>query len=201
MRSTEADRTEWAAGLLLVAERGLSGRVVLRFGGASKEKPGISDGFHGLDLTVGEAPREGTGFLDGADPDLLLIEEEDLFRVAEAPGMFDGTDGRRVGVDDLDVGREAGTVERDAGTVDRDGGIVGRDVGVEDLAAERVGIEDLAVERVGVEDLDGPHDGAEGLAVVLDGVDDLEGTVDLEDTEEIVDRVDANELEGLDNKE
>lgn len=190
-RSLEAARIEGAAGLPLVAERGLSGRLVLRFGGASKEKPGISDGFHGLDLTVGDAPREGTGFLDGADPDLLLSEEEDLFRVAEAPGTLDGVDGRRVGVDDLDVGRDRGTVGRDAGTADRDGGTVGRDVGVEDLA----------VDLDGVEDLDGLDDRAEGLALVLDGVDDLERTADLEDTAEVVDPADINELEGLGDKE
>lgn len=48
-----------APGLPRVAEAGLSGNVVLRLGGASSEKPGISEGFQGLDLTVGEAPREG----------------------------------------------------------------------------------------------------------------------------------------------
>lgn len=48
-----------APGLPRVADVGLSGSDVLRFGGASREKPGISDGFHGLDLTVGELPLEG----------------------------------------------------------------------------------------------------------------------------------------------
>lgn len=53
--STEEERAEFVApGLPLVAERGLSGRVVLKFGGASSENPGISKGFHDLDLTVGE---------------------------------------------------------------------------------------------------------------------------------------------------
>lgn len=47
---------------LPLAETGLSDKVVLRFGGASKEKPGISGGFCGLDdftVGAGEVPREG----------------------------------------------------------------------------------------------------------------------------------------------
>lgn len=52
--STEEERELGAPGLPLVAERGLSGRVVLKFGGASRENPGISEGFHDLDFTVGE---------------------------------------------------------------------------------------------------------------------------------------------------
>lgn len=91
--STEAERAEGAAGLPLVADSGLLGRVVLRFGGASKEKPGISAGFQGLDLTVGDAPREGPGFFDGTDPDLLLIEDEDLLRAAVELAIVDGIDG------------------------------------------------------------------------------------------------------------
>ena len=42
-----------------MAESGLSGSDVLKLGGASSEKPGISEGFHGLDFTVGEAPLDG----------------------------------------------------------------------------------------------------------------------------------------------
>lgn len=157
--------------------------MVLRFGGASKEKPGISDGFHGRDLTVGDAPREGTGFLGGAEPtDLLLIEEDDLLRDAVTLETLDGVDVRRVGVDALDVGREVGAV--------------GRAVGVEDLAVDLVGVAALAVGLVGVEDLDGPADGAEVL-VDLVGVEDLEGPADLVDGTEVVDRVDVNEAEGL----
>lgn len=179
--STEAERAG-AAGLPLEAESGLLGRVVLRFGGASKENPGISDGFHGLDLTVGEVPREGgPGFLGGGpEPDLLLIEDEDLFRAAVALAMFDGVDGRRVGVDVLEVGRDVGAV--------------GLAVGVEDLAVDLVGVEDLAVEvgLDGVEDLvGGPLEGAEVLPVEdLVGVDDLDGTVDLVDVIEAVGLVD-----------
>lgn len=179
--STEAERAEEAAGLPRVAERGLSGRVVLRFGGASKEKPGISDGFHGRDLAVGEVPREGAALLDGAEPtDLLLIDEDDLLRDAAILATLGGADGRRVGVDALDVGRDVGTE-----------GPEGLAVGVEDLAVDLVGVADLAVDLVGVEDLDGPADGAEVLAAVvdLDGVEDLDGPADLV---EAVDRVDVN---------
>lgn len=61
--------------LLLEAETGLSGNDVLKFGGASSEKPGISDGFQGLDLTVGELPRDGTGFFEIAGPDLGAEED------------------------------------------------------------------------------------------------------------------------------
>lgn len=95
-RSMEFDLepgAEAAPGLPLVAETGLSDTEVLRFGGASKEKPGISRGFQGCDdfrAGVGEVPRDGalletidgpvgvgdlrvgvagldTGFLEGAE--------------------------------------------------------------------------------------------------------------------------------------
>ncbi|KAF1891301.1 hypothetical protein Lal_00001444 [Lupinus albus] len=62
--STDEDRDEGAPGLPLDADSGLSGRVVLKLGGASSENPGISDGFHGLDLSDGELPRDGTGCLE-----------------------------------------------------------------------------------------------------------------------------------------
>lgn len=75
--STEEDRALGAPGLPLVAESGLSGSDVLKFGGASSEKPGISEGFHGLDFTVGDAPREGTGFLVVIEAG-FATEEEDL---------------------------------------------------------------------------------------------------------------------------
>lgn len=61
-------------GLPLAAESGLSGRQVLKFGGASREKPGISDGFHGLGLTVGELARSGTGFVTVVEPDFVTEE-------------------------------------------------------------------------------------------------------------------------------
>lgn len=64
-RSMEEDLepgAEATPGLPLVAETGLSDTDVLRFGGASKEKPGISRGFQDFDdftVGVGEVPRDG----------------------------------------------------------------------------------------------------------------------------------------------
>lgn len=139
--STEEDRGLGAPGLPLVAESGLSGTDVLRFGGASSEKPGIFEGFHGLDFTVGEVPWDGTGFFDVVRAG-LVAEGDDLTGGADTLSAFDGVDGRRVGVDALDV--------------DFDGGIEeGLEVGVEDLAVDLEGVEDLAVDLEGVEDLEG----------------------------------------------
>lgn len=65
--STEDDLELGAPGLPREGED-LSGSVVLKLGGASKENPGISEGFQGLDLTVGEVPRDGAAIFDvGAD--------------------------------------------------------------------------------------------------------------------------------------
>ena len=147
--------------------------------------PGISDGFHGRDLTVGEVPHEGAALLDGAKPTDLLLIEEDLFRDAVILATLDGADGRRVGVDVLDVDRDIGAE-----------GAEGLAVEVEDLAVDLVGVADLAVDLVGVEDLDGPADGTEDLVAVvdLDGVEDLDGPADLVDVAEAVDRIDVNGL-------
>lgn len=154
--STEEDRGLGAPGLPLVAESGLSGTEVLRFGGASSEKPGIFEGFHGLDFTVGEVPWDDTGFFDVVRAG-LVAEGDDLTGGADTLGALDGVDGRRVGVDALDV--------------DFDGGIEeGLEVGVEDLAVDLEGVEDLAVDLEGVED----------LVVDLEGVEDLAGTVGLD---------------------
>lgn len=169
--SMEEDRELGSPGLPLVADSGLSGTDVLKFGGASSEKPGISEGFHGLDFTVGEVPRDGTGFLDviGAG---FETEEVDLAGGADTLGALDGVDGRRVGVAALDV--------------DLDGGKVGLAVGVEDLAVDLDGVEDLAG-AVGlaagavvlVAETEGLVAETEGLVegkVALDvGVEDLEG--------------------------
>jgi len=163
-------------GLPRVAEVGLSGSDVLRFGGASREKPGISDGFHGLDLTVGELPLEGVCAVVFAgeeplgivEPDLEI--EDDLTGAAKLPCWAEGTEGRLVGVDALDVGLLCAGME-------------GLDEGVVDLVA---GIDDL---EVGVDDLlagaDALPAGAgfllAGPAALLEGVVDLtEGSVDLE---------------------
>lgn len=167
-----------APGRPLEAETGLSETEVLKFGGASCEKPGISEGFHGLDFTVGEVPRDGGFFVDvGADfvteedddvgPDLvikeedddlgtgLVTEEDDLTREADGIDILDGADGRRVGVADLDV--------------DFDAGADGLAVGVDGLAADL---------DKGVEDLEGTVDLVEGKAGREEGVEDLEGLDD-----------------------
>lgn len=174
--STEEDLELGAPGLPRVAEVGLSGNDVLRFGGASREKPGISDGFHGLDLTVGELPLEGVCAVVFAgeeplgivEPDLEI--EDDLTGAAKLPCWAEGTEGRLVGVDALDVGLLCAGME-------------GLDEGVVDLVA---GIDDL---EVGVDDLlagaDALPAGAgfllAGPAALLEGVVDLtEGSVDLE---------------------
>lgn len=70
--STEDDRALGALGLPLAAETSLSGSDVLKFGGALREKSSVSDGFHGLDFTVGELARNSTGFLAGVGPDFIM---------------------------------------------------------------------------------------------------------------------------------
>lgn len=163
--STDEDRGLGAPGLPLVVDSGLSGSVVLKLGGASSEKPGISDGFHGLDFTVGEGPGDdGTACLDITGADLEI--EDVLTEGADTVGTFDGVDGRRVGVDDLDV--------------DLDAGKVGLVVGVEDLAVD--------LDR-GVEDLDGIVVLVAGTVVVLlteTAVLDEETTGLAEETEVLV---------------
>lgn len=189
--SMEDDRELGAPGLPLVADSGLSGTDVLKFGGASSEKPGISDGFHGLDFTVGEVPRDGAGFLDVIATDFEI--EEDLIGRADTVGALDGVDGLRVGVAALDVGLDEGKVglavgvedlavdldgvEDLAGTVGLDAGTVGLDEGTVGLVAEIVGLVavtvGLAAETVGlVAETEGLVEGNEALDV---GVEDLEG--------------------------
>lgn len=191
--SMEEDRELGAPGLPLAAESGLSGTDVLKFGGASSEKPGISEGFHGLDFTVGEAPRGGTGFLDviGAG---FETEDDDLIGGADALDTLDGVEGRRVGVDALDVDLDGGKVglavgvedlavdldkgvEDLAGTVGLAAGTVDLAAGTVDLVAETVGLAartvDLVVATVGlVAETEGLVEGKVALEV---GVEDLEG--------------------------
>lgn len=191
--STEEDRELGAPGLPLAAESGLSGSDVLKFGGASSEKPGISEGFHGLDFTVGEVPRDGTGFLavvgvvlvtevddltEGADIVDDLTEGadivDDLTGGADIVGALDGVDGRRVGVDALDV--------------DLDGGTEGLEVGVEDLAVDLDGVEDLAGTVVGF------VAEAVGLAVEMVGL--VAETADFDESK-VAREVGVEDLEGL----
>lgn len=147
--SIDEERAEGAPGLPLVAETDLSESVVLKLGGASSEKLGISDGFHGLDLAVGEVPRDGIGCFNKAGAGLGI--EEILTEGAEMVGTFDGVDGRRVGVDALDAGLELDKVGLE---LDK----VGLLVGVEDL---------VVVLDKGVEDLEGTMGLAAGTLVVL----------------------------------
>ena len=174
--STEEDLELGAPGLPRVAEVGLSGSDVLRFGGASREKPGISDGFHGLDLTVGELPLEGVCAVVFAgeeplgivEPDLEI--EDDLTGAAKLPCWAEGTEGRLVGVDALDVGLLCAGMEcLDEGVVDLVAGIDDLEVGVDDLLA---GADALPA---------GAGFLLAGPAALLEGVVDLtEGSVDLE---------------------
>lgn len=163
--SMEADRELGCPDLPLGADSGLSGTDVLKFGGASSEKPGISEGFHGLDFTVGELPRDGTGFLDAIGAG-FETEEDDLVSEAETLGALDDVDGRRVGVAALDVELDEGKVGLDVGVeglaVDLDKGVedlvgtVGLTAGTMDLIAGTVGLVDGKVALdVGVEDLEG----------------------------------------------
>lgn len=63
-------------------EDGREGRLVLRFGGGSNEKPGISDNCcHAFGLIVGELPLEEGVLLEGAG--LCLLMEDDLVGAAE----------------------------------------------------------------------------------------------------------------------
>ncbi|PON76717.1 hypothetical protein PanWU01x14_034030 [Parasponia andersonii] len=196
--STEEDRELGAPGLPLVAESGLSGSVVLKFGGASSEKPGISEGFHGLDFTVGDVPREGTGFLAVVETGFLVVEtgflvvvETGLLVVVEAGLLFVVETGFLV---IMETGLEGG-----ADTQDTDDAVVGRRVGVAALAVDfgavivglAVGVDDLAVDLDnGVEDLDGTVGLAVDVGLAAETVGLLEVNVGLE--------VGVDDLDGLD---
>lgn len=204
--STEADRTLGAPGLPLVAEIGLSESDVRKFGGASREKPGISEGFHGLGFTVGELARGGAGFLAVVGPTFGTDAERDLTEGADELIALGSAFGLRIGVVALDVGLDASTEA-----------LLG---GVEDLAFDLVGVEDLAVVDVaagvdlavdiaaGVDlavDIAAGVDlavdiavGVEDLAVNLAvGVEDLAGTVGLV-VLKVAREVGVEDREGLD---
>lgn len=184
-----------------MAESGLSGSVVLKFGGASSEKPGISEGFHGLDFTVGDVPREGAGFLLVVEIGFLVVMETGLLVVVETGFLVvvetgfvteednldggadildaeDGVEGRRVGVAALDVGFGAVTVGLEVGVEDL---AVDLDNGVEDLEGT-VGLATdagLAAEIVGlVEDTVSLLEGKVALEVGVDGLDVLDAVND-----------------------
>lgn len=168
--STDEDREVGAPGLPLVADSGLSGNVVLKLGGASSENPGISDGFHVLDFTVGDVPHDGTcGCLEVTGVCCLVFVGVGCLIVVGVGCLavtgvgclaFTG-----VGcLDDTVVGlglEEILTEEEDI--LSSFDGIDGRRVGVDALDVDLeggkvgllVGVEDLAVDLDnGVEDLD-----------------------------------------------
>lgn len=152
--STDEDRTVGPPGRPLLAETGLSvGIDVLRFGGASREKPGISEGFHGLGFTVGELERAGTGFFVVLETNLVTDEEDgDLTDGTDVIVALDVVAGLRVGVADLDVGFDAGILGLAVGVDDL---TIGLEVGVEDLGGT-VGLAEAKLAReVGVADLVG----------------------------------------------
>ncbi|KAL1193827.1 hypothetical protein V5N11_031955 [Cardamine amara subsp. amara] len=171
-RSMEFDLepgAEATPGLPLEAETGLFGKVVLRFGGASKEKPGISGGFHD-DFTVGEGevPRDGALFETVDGP--VGVEGLRVGVVGLDNGFLEGAaDGRvfdRVGVADL-AGPVVLMVVREVAVevVARAAVKVAREVGVEDLEVEALVVTGFVVEVVGVVDL---LVGVEGLLVDLE---------------------------------
>lgn len=157
--SMDDDRELGAPGLPLVADGGLSGRVVLKFGGVSRENPGISDGFHGLGL------RDGDGEL-GRDVE-LFTEVATGLETEEETGDLEETIGVLVPLETvgLRVGVEALNVDFDAGAEDLLGGVEGlaadRPVGVEDLARTVGFVEDNVRPEVGVADLEGFAAGVE----------------------------------------
>ncbi|KAG6383321.1 hypothetical protein SASPL_156931 [Salvia splendens] len=139
--SIDDDRELGAPGLPLVAEGGLSDRDVLRFGGTSRENPGISEGFHGLGLTVGELDRACMGFFEAVETGLAT--EEVVGDFDETAGVFVAEDavGLRVGVEALDVDLDADL----GGPVGFAEDNVGREVGVEDLEGFDVVVDILDV--------------------------------------------------------
>lgn len=132
-----------APGLPRDAEECRSGNVVLKLGGASRENPGISDGFSGRDFMVGELARDGVELLDTVEAGLVI--EDDRLDGAELMDTVDAAGSLLVGVADLDAGLTEADgncldgVEDLTGVDDRRGGacdFVGkltREVGVEGL--------------------------------------------------------------------
>lgn len=150
--STDEDLALAAPGLPLVAEIGLSGSDVLKLGGASRENPGISEGFHGLNFTVGELAREAAGFRDVVVAD--LVPEEDDKGLTGGTVVFvvlDTKVARRAGVAGLDVDFDPVTEALLVGVEDR---ALDLEVGVEDLGGTVGFAEGTVAREVGVADLD-----------------------------------------------
>lgn len=153
-------------GLDLPADRGLSGRVVRRFGGVSSEKSGGTIGCEGRRTWgLGELGRETEAAVRP------LVTERPVGVEDLTAGDNEGVTVRRVGVEGLEVDRTAGVFKFPD--------IWGREVGVEGLELW-VGLEVLGAWRAleGVEGLDtvAREVGVEGLAEEderLVGVDGL----------------------------
>lgn len=183
--STEDDLELGGPGLPREGED-LSGNMVLRLGGASKEYPGISEGFQGLDLTVGEVPRDGAANFDevGLDFGTELAGRTDL-----------GTE--LVGLNlviELVTGPELGTelVEGLDLVIEL---VPGLDFVTDDLVIELVPVPDFMTEEgrlAGVE-LAWRLDGTDGL---LDGVLDLDAGLLAGSTEDLVG---VEDLPGVDD--
>lgn len=203
----EDDRTLGGPGLDLEAEDGLLGKVVFKFEGVSFD---ISGTFNGLDLTVGETPREGLGFF--ATLASVFVTKEDLIGVEALDvdlevGVMDllgfavtGNETCEVGVLGLlgfvfegNEAREVGVLGLLVFEVE---GIEAREVGVlgllgffdEGPVAREVGVDDLAGLEVGEEGLEGLFVagnvarpvGVAGLEAVDLGPPDDEGLEDIE---------------------
>lgn len=188
--STDEEREFGAPGRPLVAEGGLSFIEVLKFGGASRENPGISEGFHGLGLTVGELDRVGAGFFTTDGTGLETEEVGDLTDEREG-ALVDTIDGLLVGVEARDTTFDAG---REALLVGVDDRAVDLPVGVADLGGTMGLAEDRVGREVGVADLEGLEEVAVdvtlddvfevGLAAAATvGLLDVEVKVDLEPVE------------------
>ncbi|GFY83767.1 proline-rich family protein [Actinidia rufa] len=107
-----------ALGLVLVADAGLSGTDAFKFGVPSLEKPGVSVGFHGLDFTVGEVPRDEVLAVGVEECGIGLVRVEDL--TGGAAGLEEGNVAREVGVDVLESFDFVGIVDCEVGEEDLD---------------------------------------------------------------------------------
>lgn len=149
-----------APGRDLPAERGLSGKVVLRFGGVSSGKSGRTIGCGGfLTRGLGELGREAGAGLRPFDIARAVEGDGPAVGDKEAAGV------RRVGVDGREFDRAAGELKF-AWSCGLELGVVGLEFGDgRGLSMEELVRPGRALE--GVEDLDdvGRADGVEGLAV------------------------------------
>lgn len=167
-------RFPFTPGLDLPAERGLSGKVVLRFGGVSCGKSGRLIG-------CGGGRRRGLGEL-GLEVDPTLRPFEDNPRPPEGKA---GVDGEREGVRLLRVGVEGLEGGRIVGEV-KFPGVCGRELGVEGLVFWE-GLVGLSLEVVVVVVGDGR---------VLEGVEARDGVVRVDGVESLA--VEEERLVGVD---